>query len=126
MPQTATLGAEFAQALAVKDFNRVLELLHPEIDFRALTPRRDWEASDPEAVISGILRQWFDDSDEIEGLERLEGDSFADRERIGYRFSVRNPDGHFLVEQQAYLSERDGRIGWMRVVCSGFRPVPDG
>ena len=126
MPQTATLGAEFAQALAVKDFNRVLDLLHPEIDFRALTPRRNWEASDPEAVISGILRQWFDDSDEIEGLERLEGDSFADRERIGYRFSVRNPDGHVLVEQQAYLSERDGRIGWMRVVCSGFRPVPDG
>ena len=126
MPQTATLGAEFAQALAVKDFGRVLDLLHPEIDFRALTPRRNWEASDPEAVISGILRQWFEDSDEIEGLERLESDSFADRERIGYRFSVRNPDGHFLVEQQAYLSARDGRIGWMRVVCSGFRPADDG
>ena len=42
---------------------------------------------------------------------------------IGYRFSVRNPDGRFLVEQQAYLAARDGRIGWMRVLCSGFRPV---
>ena len=39
MPQTATLGAEFAHALAVKDFSRVLDLLHPEIDFRALTPQ---------------------------------------------------------------------------------------
>jgi hypothetical protein len=126
MPQTATLGAEFAQALAVKDFDRIIDLLHPEIDFRALTPSRNWDASDPEAVISGILRQWFEDSDEIEGLERLESDSFADRERIGYRFSVRNPDGHFLVEQQAYLSAREGRIGWMRVVCSGFRPAADG
>ena len=46
----------------------------------------------------------------------------ADRERVGYRFSVTNPDGDFLVEQQAYLEERDGRICWMRVVCSGFRP----
>jgi hypothetical protein len=46
----------------------------------------------------------------------------ADRERVGYRFSVENPDGHFLVEQQAYVAERDGRICWMRVVCSGFRP----
>jgi hypothetical protein len=27
------------------------------------------------------------------------------------------------VEQQAYLSERDGRIGWLRVLCSGYRPV---
>ena len=126
MQTTATLGAEFARALAVKDYRRVADLLHPEVDFRALTPRRIWEASDPDAVISGVLREWFEDSDEIEALERLESDAFADRERVGYRFSVRNPDGRFLVEQQAYLSARDGRIGWMRVVCSGFRPSGDG
>jgi len=127
MQETATtLGAEFARALANKDYSRVSELLHPEIDFRALTPNRIWEASDADAVISGVLRQWFEDSDEIEGLEHLESDAFADRERVGYRFSVRNPDGHFLVEQQAYLSARDGRIGWMRAVCSGFRPTGDG
>ena len=126
MQETATLGAEFARALANKDYSRVSDLLHPEIDFRALTPNRIWEASDADAVISGGLRQWFEDSDEIEGLEHLESDAFADRERVGYRFSVRNPDGHFLVEQQAYLSARDGRIGWMRAVCSGFRPTDEG
>jgi hypothetical protein len=123
MLETATLGAEFARALATKDYGRVAELLHPEVDFCALTPSRTWEASDADAVISGVLRQWFEDSDEIQALERLESDAFADRERVGYRFSVRNPDGRFLVEQQAYLSARDGRIGWMRVVCSGFRPA---
>jgi hypothetical protein len=74
-------------------------------------------------VISEVLRHWFEESDEIEALEWLETASFADRDRIGYRFSVNNPDGRFLVEQQAYLSARDGRIGWMRVVCSGFRPA---
>ena len=36
-----------------------------------------------------------------------------------------NPDGPFVVEQQAYYEERDGRIGWMRVICSGFRPRTD-
>jgi hypothetical protein len=36
---------------------------------------------------------------------------------------VRCPDGRFLVEQQAYIGERDGKIDWMRVVCSGYRPV---
>jgi hypothetical protein len=123
MPEPATLGAEFARALAAKDFSRVLDLMHPEIDFRGLTPSRGWEASDADTVISGVLRQWFEESDEIEALERLESDAFADRERVGYRFSVRNPDGRFLVEQQAYLSARDGRIGWMRVLCSGFRPA---
>jgi hypothetical protein len=122
--QTTTLGAEFAHALAAKDFNRLLDLMHPEIDFGGMTPSRSWEASDPEAVISVLLRNWFEDADEIEALEQLESDAFADRERVGYRFSVRNPDGRFLVEQQAYLSSRDGRIGWMRVLCSGYCPVP--
>jgi hypothetical protein len=123
MERTTTLGTEFARALAVKDFDRISELIHPEIDFRGLTPQRNWEAGDSGAVISEVLRQWFEDSDDIESLESLETDSFADRERVGYRFSVRNPDGLFVVEQQAYLTERDGRIGWMRVVCSGFRPA---
>ena len=118
------LGAEFARALAVKDFGRIRELLHPEIDFRGLTPNRIWEASDADAVISAVLRNWFEESDEIEALEALESDIVADRERVGYRFSVNKPDGRFLVEQQAYLSARDGRIDWMRVLCSGYRPAP--
>jgi len=42
---------------------------------------------------------------------------------VGYRFRVKNPDGIFLVEQQAYLSQDDGQIAWMRVVCSGYRPT---
>jgi hypothetical protein len=118
-----TLGDQFASALAAKDSTRMLDLMHPEIDFRGMTPSRSWEAGDPEAVLSVLLRNWFEDSDEIEALEHLDVDSFADRERVGYRFSVNNPDGRFLVEQQAYLSARDGRIVWMRVLCSGFRPV---
>jgi hypothetical protein len=122
MTESPALGAEFARALAAKDFSRLSELMHPEIDFRGMTPKRIWEASDPDMVVSAVLRQWFEESDEIETLETIETDAFADVERVGYRFSGRNPDGPFVVEQQAYLSERDGRIGWMRVVCSGFRP----
>lgn len=120
---TATLGAEFARALAAKDSARLLELMHPEIDFRGLTPSRSWEAGDRDSVLSVLLGQWFEDSDDIEALEELESDAFADRQRVGYRFSVTNPDGRFLVEQQAYLSASDGRIEWMRVLCSGYRPA---
>jgi hypothetical protein len=120
---TSTLGSAFANALAQKDFDALANLLHPEIDFRGLTPRRNWEAGNPGDVIQGILCQWFEESDDIEALVHVETDSFADRERVGYRFRVRNPDGLYAVEQQAYLEERDGKIGWMRVVCSGFRPI---
>jgi hypothetical protein len=117
-----TLGAAFAQALASKDFDAVGELLHPEIDFRGLTPGRVWEESDSGALVGNVLRRWFEDSDEIEELVKLETDAFADRERVSYRFHGRNGDGPFVVEQQAYYTQRDGRITWMRVVCSGFRP----
>jgi len=120
---SAPLGAAFAEALAVKDFDRIRELLHPEVDFRGLTPRREWEASDAETVIGEVLSQWFEESDQIQREWRYETSSFADRERVGYRFKVRNPEGLFEVEQQVYIGERDGRIGWMRSVCSGFRPV---
>ena len=123
MHQTTSLGTEFARALAAKDSDRIRELIHPEIDFRGLTPKRVWEASDHDELLSVLFQNWFEDGDRIEALESLDTDAFADRERVGYRFSLNNADGHFLVEQQAYLEERDGKIGWMRVVCSGFRPA---
>jgi hypothetical protein len=122
--QQATVGVQFAHALAAKDAERLREVLHPEVEFRALTPRRSWEADDPEATIAILLGKWFEETDDVRAVEHLETDAFADRQRVGYRFSVSNPEGHFLVDQQAYLSERDGQIGWLRVLCAGYRPVP--
>jgi SnoaL-like protein len=119
---TPTLGQEFAEALANKDFARVSSVLHPEVDFRALTPGRAWEASGASAVVDDVLRRWFEDSDQLERLVSVETDVVADRERVAYRLEGHNPDGRFVVEQQAYYSNRDGQIGWMRVLCSGFRP----
>ena len=121
--QQATLGTDFAQAFAAKDGERIRQLVHPEIDFRGLTPSRNWEAADADGVVSILFDNWLEDEDHVESLESVESDSFADRERVGYRMSVSTPDGRHLVEQQAYIGERDGRIGWMRVLCSGFRPV---
>ena len=119
---TQPLGTAFAHAIATKDMAGVIELLHPELDFRAMTPGRIWEADGPSDVVTA-LQDWFDDDDVIEGVDTLETDGFADRERVGYRLRVRNNDGLQLVEQQAYLSTRDGRIGWLRIMCSGYRSI---
>jgi hypothetical protein len=120
------VGPSFARALADKDPDCLRELLAPEVDFRALTPKRTWEASDPQEVLGIVFGHWFEETDRIEALQSVESDSFADRERVGYRLSVSNPEGRFVVEQQAYLSTRDGRIEWMRVVCAGYRPLDAG
>ncbi|MEO6143474.1 MAG: hypothetical protein ABIP19_05790 [Dermatophilaceae bacterium] len=117
-----SLGMQFASAVAAKDHTRVRELIHPEIDFWAMTPGEIYDAGGPDEIV-GVLEEWFGDGDLIEGIELLESDSFADRERVGYRLRVTRPDGQYLIEQQAFLSERDGQIGWLRIMCSGFRPA---
>ena len=52
----ATPGERFARALAVKDFEAIAALLHPEIDFKGMTPSRFWEAHSPDEVIHGVLQ----------------------------------------------------------------------
>ena len=116
----ADLGAAFANAVAAKDRVRLRELIHPEIDFWAMTPGDVWDAGGPDEVV-GVLEEWFGEDDLIEAVEVIDCDGFADRERVGYRLRVRRPDGQYLIEQQAYLSERDGQIGWLRIMCSGYR-----
>ncbi len=124
MASAASAGSRFASALAAKDGDALRAMLHPQIEFRALTPRRVWEADDPDAVLEIVLGNWFEDSDEIRALETVEVGAVADREQLRYRLSVANPEGSFLVEQQGYLTAgEDGRIEWMRLVCSGFRPA---
>ena len=117
-------GIEFAEALAAKDFARVAAVLDPAVDFRGMTPGRTWETGDATVVTAEILAAWFEPDDAIDELVSLEeGEAVADRRHVAYRFRGHNEDGPFIVEQQAYYSAADdGRITWMRVLCSGFRP----
>ena len=119
----SALGRQFAEAFAAKDFGRAEQLLDPQVDFRGMTPSRTWEASAAEEVASEILPLWLEDSDHIDELVEVKTGTMADRERVSYLLRGHNDDGPFLVEQQAYYAERDGRIVWMRVLCSGFRPA---
>jgi hypothetical protein len=116
------LGERFARAVAEKDFATAVALFHPDIDFRGMTPGRIWDAADPETVRRDILPKWYEDQDHIEGVLEVENGSVGDRRRVRYLYAVRNDDGEFLMEQQAYYQVHDGAITWMRVMCSGWRP----
>ena len=117
-----TVGERFVEAFAAKDFERAGELLDPEVDFRALTPNRAWEASGARAVVGEVLTRWLEDSDHVEGITDVETSEVADRMRVAFRIRGRNDDGPFVLEQQAYYTECDGRIDWLRMLCSGMRP----
>lgn len=119
-----TVGERLAHAIAAKDRDGVRGLLAPDVDFRGLTPSRAWEADSADAVVSVLFDCWFEDSDEITGvLDVAPGSEVADTERVSYRFALHNDDGDQVAEQQAYYRAVDGRIGYLRVLCSGFRPA---
>jgi hypothetical protein len=98
-PRGELLGPAFAQALARRDFAQVAEqTLH-------------------------VLRTWFDEATVVDDVLGVRIDAVGDRHCVTYRFAGDRPDGRFVVEQHAYYAGRDDRIGWMRLLCSGFRPA---
>ena len=114
-------GPAFAHALAARDFDKLQSLLHTEVEFRALTPRRSWEA-DGDSPTVDLFRNWFDEATVIEQVEHVGLDAVGDRQHLVYRFSGHDDEAPFVIEQHVYFTERDGRIDWMRMMCSGFRP----
>jgi hypothetical protein len=115
-----TIGRAFAYAIARRDFAELGDLLHPQVELHALTPRRTWEPAGHDEALD-VLRTWFGDC-QVDQVERADATAVGDRSHIGYRFTGQRPDGPFVIEQQAYYTERDGQIDWIRILCSGFRP----
>jgi hypothetical protein len=85
-----SLGARFVEALTARDHARLASLLHPDVDFRGMTPGRFWQASTATQVVDEVLRSWFDDNDQIDEVLQVETTRVADRERVGYRLAVSN------------------------------------
>ena len=122
MPMTQ--GEAFLRALVVRDVDTLKRLLSPSIDFKGLTPGRSWESDRVDQVIDEvILGAWFEASDKIEEVVWVETSVVGPRQRVAYRLRVRNPDGLFLVEQQAYYDVEAGRISWLRILCAGYQPA---
>ncbi|MEY2450707.1 MAG: hypothetical protein QOD92_281 [Acidimicrobiaceae bacterium] len=123
--KASSAGEQFARALGTKDAAALRQILHPDLDFRAMTPGRFWEASDVDTVIDEVLLgKWFEPTDDVREIVSVEtGDDVGAVHRVGYRFNVTNADGDFAVEQQAYYNVDDsGQISWLRVMCCGFVP----
>lgn len=119
-----TAGERYAEAFAKKDADAMRAVLAADVDVRALTPRRFWEPSSVDEFIDEVvLGTWFEDKDEIVGLESVETGMAGDRHRVAYSVRVDNPDGAWVVEQQAYYDVVDDRISYLRILCSGYRPV---
>jgi ketosteroid isomerase-like protein len=119
----ASVTADLLDAIVARDFGRAQALMHPEVEFRVMTPKRTWEADDPEGV-EEVLRAWFENPErEVERVEPTEPGVVEDTARVGWRVYGSDASGGFVFEQQAFIREHAGRVVWMRVMCSGPRPA---
>ena len=114
-----TIGRAFVYAIARRDFAELGDLLHPDVELRALTPGRAWEPAGHDAALE-VLRTWFGDC-QVDEVERVDATAVGDRSHIAYRFTGQRPHGPFVIEQHAYYTEDEGQIDWIRILCSGFR-----
>lgn len=121
----ASVGERFVQALLAKDWTRVEGAVDPEIDFRALTPGGQWEATTRKDLIESVFERWFGPSVDIYEILAISTDRVAGRNRVVYRFRARKPDGAYVCEQTAYYDDANGRITNLRILCTGFLPSAD-
>jgi len=120
----ASVGERFARALAEKDAAALKLVLRSDVDFRAMTPGKFWEANDVDVVVDEMmLGTWFVPERQITNVVSVTTDRVGSLDRVGYRFTVKRPDGEFVIEQQAYLQTDGDTISWLRIMCSGFLPA---
>ncbi|WP_114423469.1 nuclear transport factor 2 family protein [Nocardioides houyundeii] len=117
-------GARLVEAVATRDRDALAAVLADDVDFMGLTPRRSWEAQGRDEVATVLFDHWFTEQDRVEEVAGVVETAVADTRRIGYRFDLGLPEGPHVAEQQAYYRVSDGRIDYLRVICSGFRPRP--
>jgi hypothetical protein len=120
-----SVGERFVHALLDKDWTRVEGAVDPNIDFRALTPGRPWEATTRKDLIEGVFQQWFEPSDEIYEILAIATDRVVGRNRVVYRLRLRNPDGDYVCEQTDYYDHAKGSITNLRILCTGFMSSTD-
>ncbi|HEV7196090.1 MAG TPA: hypothetical protein VGN19_09130 [Pedococcus sp.] len=118
-----TLGAQLACAIAAKDAAALRDLFSTPVTFRAVTPRRFWDAETPQEVADIALGSWFGPDRTVTEVCTIVIDTVGDVAKVSYRLAVDLESGPCVVEQVAYYTEQDGKITQLRLVCSGFRPI---
>lgn len=120
---TETLGARFAAAIAARDETTLRSLFATPVEFRAVTPRRFWDAETPSDVADIVLGTWFDDTTHVTHVDLVDDDHVGGVAKVTYRMTMDIPTGPAVVEQVAYYRTQDDRITHVRLVCSGFHPL---
>lgn len=118
-----SLGTELAHAIAAQNAEVLRGLFATPVTFRAVTPRRFWDAETAVGVADIILGIWFGPDKQVTDITSLQTESVGDTHKVSYRLHVDLDSGPTVIEQVAYYTQTNGQITDLRLVCSGFRPI---
>jgi hypothetical protein len=122
MAQYASADA-FMRGLAAQDFAQLSGALAADARMRALLPSglREWAGAE---VIAHRFARWFGGTEDFELVEAAAGE-IGGRLHLHWRLRLRAErlgTGWFTVEQQVYADADGGRIAWLDLLCTGYRP----
>jgi hypothetical protein len=118
-----SLGRRFLHAITERDWESLERCFAPDAVFRAVVPsQKPFREHRGGAAAASQVSAWFKDAAVHEVLES-DVEVIADRIRVRYRVRNHEPEGWFLVEQQAFLTPGPRGIEACNLICSGFRPI---
>src|SRR4051794_4980907 len=105
-----SLGARMARAVGGKDASTLRALFATPVVFRAVTPRRFWDAETAVDVVDIVRGPCFRPDRTVPEITLLEPDVVGDVQKVSSRRRVPQPSGPATIEQVAYYTEQDGRV----------------
>jgi hypothetical protein len=105
----------------VADFAGLGRCLAPDVRIRAVLPSRFADASGRDEAVA-LLRQWLGGERGFAVLAASSG-MVGDVLRLDYRVRISGPEPS-LMEQHGYCRVGADGIADLRLVCSGWMPVP--
>jgi hypothetical protein len=121
MLTTHDVGERWAAALQSADFAGLGRCLAPDVRIRAVLPSRFADASGRDEAVA-LLRQWLGGEHGFAVLAASSG-MVGDVLRLDYRVRIAGPEP-CLMEQHGYCRVGADGIADLRLVCSGWMPVP--
>ena len=115
------VGERWAAALRAADFAGLGRCLADDVRIRAVLPSRFADASGRDEAVA-LLRQWLGGERGFAVLAASSG-MVGDVLRLDYRVRISGPEPS-LMEQHAYGRVGADGIADLRLVCSGWRPIP--
>lgn len=115
------LGEGWIQAVSEGALDRLTQFCQPQVVSQLLTPKR-FLTFDNASDLVAKYHDWYDQYTNFQ-LEQSRVARVGERLGIFYRLRLQNQGDWYRIEQQVYVTLKDGRVEKLHLLCSGFQLI---